>query len=137
MLYGQIKLGSDFFEFVDEHPYAVKSGLRGLLSGGVVGALEANRTKGSYLKNILGYGAAGAGLGGTIGTGIDYLAQRNEPEQVIPPQQSDEDAFLEEIQQRANKNYINGFAKPRIYTKEDLTGDPNIAKVYEHWLKQK
>lgn len=73
MLFGSIKLSSDFFN--DNEDY-IFDGLRGAATGAVVGGtkdIDKNRTDKTRLKNLL----HGTLIGGVSGLGMRYLFEKN------------------------------------------------------------
>lgn len=128
---------ADFGEFVDNHEYAIRNGLRGMLTGGVMGGLAARETKQPYGKNIAkGIGLGGL-LGGSLGAGLDVLNRPDEPPapyqgEVFSREPSQEDEFLKGLQRQGDEYYANGIAKRRMYSSKDLE-DPGIKAMYEAW----
>lgn len=128
---------SDFGEFVDNHEYAIRNGMRGMLTGGIMGGLAARETKQPYGKNIARGVGLGGLLGGSLGAGLDVLNRPDEPPtpyegNVFNQEPSQEDEFLKGLQRQGDEYYANGIAKRRMYSSKDLE-DPGIKAMYEAW----
>lgn len=76
MLFGQLKLGSNFYH---DHQETISGALRGMVTGGIVGALREHKERDTKWQDRVKRGLIGSGIGLATGGAMGALLDENKP----------------------------------------------------------
>jgi len=78
MLYGQIKLAEEE-NFYRDHEGAIEGSVRGILTGGIVGAMKEHKEKATPWQDRAKNGLIGGAVGGVTGGLMGHYIDSNRP----------------------------------------------------------